>query len=176
MTNWKHVTDALPAVSPLGDGLYIGSWPDDEHKKVPDYIKSVIRCCPARRPYSIGPNQQRYHGYLFDVPEEPHNDALLPLFLAAKNCWDAGPTLVHCKAGLNRSGLICALLLVDRGIEPAKAIAHLREHRSPYVLSNPVFENFVLRQVPLNVLTMTLHGQVFKNPPNPPKLFLTGED
>lgn len=57
----------------------------------------------------------------------------------------SGPTLVHCQAGLNRSGLVAALVLVKGGFvaNGAEAIALLREKRSPAVLCNPTFERYV---------------------------------
>lgn len=53
-----------------------------------------------------------------------------------------GPTLVHCQAGLNRSALVVALALMrDRTAE--EAIALLREKRSPAVLCNRAFEDWL---------------------------------
>lgn len=63
-------------------------------------------------------------------------------------CVDSGPTLVHCQAGLNRSGLVAATALTRREKAPLtgrEAIRLLRETRSPAVLCNPAFEAFVLR-------------------------------
>lgn len=54
-----------------------------------------------------------------------------------------GPVLVHCQAGLNRSGLIGAMTLIRLGRTPDDAIRLLREKRSPAVLCNPVFEAWV---------------------------------
>lgn len=57
-----------------------------------------------------------------------------------------GPTLVHCQAGLNRSGLVTALALIRAGSAPADAIALLRAKRSPAVLCNTAFEQWLLQQ------------------------------
>lgn len=56
-----------------------------------------------------------------------------------------GPTLVHCQAGLNRSGLVAAVALIVTGMDPADAIALLRAQRAnpdgtSAVLCNPAFE------------------------------------
>jgi protein-tyrosine phosphatase len=40
-----------------------------------------------------------------------------------------GPTLVHCQAGLNRSGLVTALALIRGGMQPEQAIAKIRQQR-----------------------------------------------
>lgn len=54
-----------------------------------------------------------------------------------------GPVLVHCQAGLNRSGLIAAMVLVREGMASRDAIALLREKRSPAVLCNATFAAWV---------------------------------
>lgn len=60
-----------------------------------------------------------------------------------------GTVLVHCQAGLNRSGLIAAVTLVldpSNGIENGQqAVAALRESRSDAVLCNPAFRAWVER-------------------------------
>lgn len=60
------------------------------------------------------------------------------------SCLADGPTLVHCQAGLNRSNLVAATALVHQGMEPCEAIALLRAKRSPAVLCNPAFEQWLL--------------------------------
>ncbi len=58
-------------------------------------------------------------------------------------CRADGVTLVHCQAGLNRSSLVAGLALVLGGWTPEKVIAKLRAKRSPAVLCNPVFEQWL---------------------------------
>jgi protein-tyrosine phosphatase len=59
-------------------------------------------------------------------------------------CRSSGPVLVHCQAGLNRSGLVAGLALVLDGMAPAAAIGLLRAKRSRAVLCNPTFERWLL--------------------------------
>jgi len=60
--------------------------------------------------------------------------------------WQAGDNvLIRCQAGVNRSGLITALILIIEGIEPAEAIELIRTKRSSVVLSNAHFENWLLK-------------------------------
>lgn len=56
----------------------------------------------------------------------------------------AGPVLVHCQAGLNRSGLVVARVLMMEGMTAATAIGLLRDKRSPACLCNPAFEEWLL--------------------------------
>lgn len=72
-------------------------------------------------------------------------------------CAEDGPTLVHCQAGLNRSNLIAATALVRSGVfSPQAAIDLLRERRSPAILCNHAFEEFVLGRVKPD--RVDLHG------------------
>lgn len=47
--------------------------------------------------------------------------------------------LVHCAAGLNRSGVVVARALMYRGFTASEAIRLVREARGPYALGNPYF-------------------------------------
>lgn len=60
-------------------------------------------------------------------------------------CCEDGPTLVHCQAGLNRSGLIASVVLCLTGVVETggEAIALIRERRSPAVLCNRTFEAWI---------------------------------
>jgi protein-tyrosine phosphatase len=52
--------------------------------------------------------------------------------------------LVHCAAGLGRTGTLAALLLVEGGLEPEAAIARVRQAR-PGTLETADQEAFVRR-------------------------------
>lgn len=62
--------------------------------------------------------------------------------------WMMGtPTLVRCQAGLNRSGLVVARLLIDvawQGMGPHEVIELIREKRSRNALFNPAFREYLL--------------------------------
>ncbi|MFD6936062.1 protein phosphatase [Streptomyces goshikiensis] len=63
---------------------------------------------------------------------------------AASRALDAGRTiLVRCHSGYNRSGLVVAQCLVERGLAPAEAIALIRRRRSPWALHNAVFTAYL---------------------------------
>ena len=66
--------------------------------------------------------------------------------------WQAGDrVLIRCQAGLNRSGLVTALVLVLAGWDPADAIRHLRDQRSPHVLFNDHFVRWLVHKAPAAV-------------------------
>lgn len=53
------------------------------------------------------------------------------------------PVLVTCYAGLNRSGLVCALALCMLGMKSTQAISLVRRARGPLALSNPYFVRLI---------------------------------
>lgn len=55
-----------------------------------------------------------------------------------------GDVLVHCQAGINRSNLVAATVLIKMGYAPSEAVALLREKRSHLVLANKSFERHLL--------------------------------
>jgi protein-tyrosine phosphatase len=59
----------------------------------------------------------------------------------------SGVVLVHCQAGLNRSGLVAGTALVRSGMSGPDAIALLRLKRCNAVLCNPTFHEAVYRAV-----------------------------
>ena len=58
--------------------------------------------------------------------------------------WTAGErVLIRCQAGVNRSGLVMALVLMLEGFTADEAVQHIRQCRSPFVLSNRNFEHWL---------------------------------
>lgn len=63
----------------------------------------------------------------------------------AHSAWRGGSrVLIRCQAGVNRSGLVTALVLMCEGYGAADAIALLRERRGSVVLCNEHFEAWLL--------------------------------
>lgn len=59
---------------------------------------------------------------------------------------DGHRVLVHCHAGLNRSGLVVARALITRGMDPPKAIELVRKRRGSDALGNAAFEGWLLNE------------------------------
>ena len=81
---------------------------------------------------------------LLDGKTVPDEQQLVAVARWINVCREKGPTLVHCQAGLNRSGLVTALALILSGMAPVDAIALLRKSRCPAVLCNKAFESWLL--------------------------------
>jgi protein-tyrosine phosphatase len=74
----------------------------------------------------------------------PKEEQLYTLARCVNAYKQKGVTLVHCQAGLNRSGLISALALIEEGMKAVDAISLLRAKRSRAVLCNQLFEKWLL--------------------------------
>jgi hypothetical protein len=71
--------------------------------------------------------------------------------------WQAGRrVLIRCLSGLNRSGLVTALVMIMAGYEPDVAISHLRSKRSRNVLCNADFAQWILEVDPENLKGISL--------------------
>ena len=61
--------------------------------------------------------------------------------------WKAGDrVLIRCQAGLNRSGLVLALILIKDGHTPQEAINRIRDNRGPDALFNEDFHAWLLKE------------------------------
>jgi protein-tyrosine phosphatase len=82
---------------------------------------------------------------------QPIKDYGVPLVVDAKHLVltlrqlqrDGETILIHCMGGLGRSGLVCALWLVDAGSTPENAITIVRNTRSSKAIETKDQEQFV---------------------------------
>ena len=89
--------------------------------------------------------------FRYGVPDAAINDIDLSRLRQAVEFgydrWKQGDrVLVRCQAGLNRSGLVIALILIKDGLTPAEAIARIRENRGEDALFNRDFHNWLLKE------------------------------
>lgn len=89
--------------------------------------------------YSFAKTQMILHIKLDDCQLIPSESVLHLLADFVNSARKVGPTLVHCQAGLNRSGIVTALALIKNGMTANDAIAQMRKARGPDVLCNPWF-------------------------------------
>lgn len=99
--------------------------------------------------YILPPGCERVTVTMYDAAEEPDLREIAELAALVNGWLDKGyKTLVHCQAGLNRSGLLAAATLMQRGTHNAdEAIKLLREKRCDLVLCNRSFDEW-LRGLP----------------------------
>ena len=72
-------------------------------------------------------------------------EALHDIVTITHRHWKSGKrVLVRCQAGLNRSGLVLALVLIREGYDPAEAIELIRSQRGGAALCNSIFERWLL--------------------------------
>ncbi len=131
----------VPLVSRIDGNLWMGGCRDGV--RLPDGFARVVSLWPQGR-YHLGPATTRVEVSVADSEVVPPAGLLVPLAEHVLTHARQGPTLVHCQAGLNRSGLVAALALILDGMLPAAAIDLLRQQRSPAVLCNPAFERWLL--------------------------------
>lgn len=134
----------VPYISQITDTLFVGGCTDE--LVLPDNIKHLISLYPWES-YEGNSNVLSVMSVvMYDSHPVPDPAQLESIAAWVNVCRSKEPTLVHCQAGLNRSNLIAALALI-RGPEkfkPKTAIELLRYKRSPAVLCNVHFENWLL--------------------------------
>jgi protein-tyrosine phosphatase len=138
-----------PLITEIEPGFWQGGCRDGV--SLAGKFKHVISLYPWEK-YRAGTRGEELDSFvavrLYDGPTVPDEGQLYSLAHWINNCRSHGPTLVHCQAGLNRSGLLAGLSLVVAGMKPSQAILKLREGRSPAVLCNQKFADWLRLQRP----------------------------
>lgn len=141
----------VPVFSHIRDGLYMGG--------TPAYNPDVL-WTPERKPrfdailslypwesYPTPKKTEMRREELYDSGSVPAMEQLRDLRdWVWSRLEDGGDVLVHCQAGLNRSGLISALVLIKQGLTSAEAISLLRAKRTPLVLCNAAFYRYLIEE------------------------------
>jgi protein-tyrosine phosphatase len=143
VTAHGNVAFDVPFISHTEGNLWMGGCQDG--LVLPHDITHVVSLYPWEK-YALHPGATRVEFQTFDagVGDGDFDEAAL---VALDRLAD-GPTLTHCQAGLNRSGLVAGMVLVTQGWDPKDAIALLRERRSPAVLCNRAFEAHLMEWRP----------------------------
>jgi hypothetical protein len=138
-----NIPFSVPLFSPIAENLFMGGCPVGA---APEWIRFIICLYPWEH-YKTTEEQIKTVAWLYDT-SDGKPDAALVMMLArhVNECRALGPTLVHCQAGLNRSGLITGMALKLAGMSAGNAIDLLRKQRSPAVLCNKAFAQFLMDQ------------------------------
>ena len=130
----------VPFISHIAENLWVGGCQNG--LVLPSDIKHVVSMYPWEK-YALHDDADRFEFTAYDGVNDSmgifHTAALKTIGLLKD-----GPTLVHCQAGLNRSSTVAALVLFGLGRKMRDAIDLLREKRSPAVLCNREFEDWLL--------------------------------
>jgi protein tyrosine phosphatase len=117
-----------------------------EHKAfiTPEHFDTVVTMYAFAKPVDWFVKEFRFGIYDSDM-KDFETEELHDLVVAAHKDWKKGKrVLVRCQAGINRSGLVMALMLIRDGYEPKDAIHLMREKRGQAVLANKHFEKWLM--------------------------------
>jgi protein-tyrosine phosphatase len=95
------------------------------------------------------PADWKVQEYRYGVPDARISDMDLSRLRQAVNWgykqWKKGDrVLIRCQAGLNRSGLVTALILIKDGMSPEDAIRTIRKNRAAIALFNDHYVNWLM--------------------------------
>jgi Dual specificity phosphatase, catalytic domain len=140
----------IPAWTVIGDHLILGAHPADTMPPNVDAIANV----DSFRFYDVPDGVVYLHFAYRDANVIPDATDLRIAASFLNDLRAGGKTVfIHCRLGLNRSGLLTGLVLIDEGYRAKDAIEMMRTLRSPYVLENETFERYVLSETPTNAVT-----------------------
>lgn len=132
----------IPLISHIADNLYVGG-----HLNIDlgDFFSHIFSLYHWEK-YRHGEGTLTVAREMYDSRTNPVDtetvESLSDDIVEALNA--GGNVLVHCQAGINRSNLVAARVLMKKwGYSAADAIALLRHKRSPLVLANKTFEDYL---------------------------------
>lgn len=126
----------MPRYSQIDGRLWVGGLPP---VSAPTQFDFIINLNPGMT-YALHKHQVQVCLLMYDERKLPDPEPLALVIKLAALFMKRGPTLIHCRDGLNRSPFIAALVLMGQGLAAAAAIKLLREKRHAAVFSNDTFE------------------------------------
>ena len=111
------------------------------------HFDTVVTLYSAANAVSHNVKEMRFAFHDGDMSDlDPEGD-LYFMVREAHADWKAGKkVLIRCQAGINRSGLVTALVLIRDGQTPEDAIRLIRDKRCEAALSNSRFEEYLLNE------------------------------
>lgn len=137
---------SVPFISEIDHNLHMGGCTNG--LVLPTDIKHVISLYPWER-YQVKHELETFAEFrLYDSDGHVDSPRVRAIAQLALRCAEHAPTLIHCQAGLNRSSLITAYVLMLRGHTALSAIEKIRHRRSTACLCNTTFERWLHKQSP----------------------------
>lgn len=144
-------TETLPN---LWQGGTLDRWADQDwhdqasvigKKITPEHFDSVYTLYASAEPVDWFVKEVRLGFYDSAMGDFNPETELEDIVKMAHKDWKSGKrVLIRCQAGLNRSGIVMALVLIREGYSPEEAITVMREKRSKAVLCNTHFVDYLL--------------------------------
>lgn len=146
---WQGGTDDADEI---GDDTYVEKFvAKDASFITPDKFDTVISLYQYSNPVGWFVKELRYCVY-DSIIGELNQTELFSIVRFAHAEWKNGKkTLIRCQAGLNRSSLVTALVLIREGYTPEDAVALIRKKRSSWCLFNQDFEKYLLEFDPARI-------------------------
>lgn len=120
-----------------------------------DEYDAVATLYAWARPAGSGTQELRYGFMDGDLDLETVREVVNAAIWVHEH-WTAGEkVLVRCQAGLNRSGLVVALVLMFDGLPAEEAINLLRERRSRWALCNEAFVRWLIEEADVKLRSST---------------------
>lgn len=122
------------------------------HYAGPVEFDVVITLYADAMPAAWGVEEIRF-GFPDSALRGPDLDRIMRLARTAHERWVAGDrVLIRCQAGVNRSGLVTALVLMQAGFNAQDAIELIRARRARICLANRDFERWLIEQAPAMIV------------------------
>jgi hypothetical protein len=130
--------------SEIAPGLFMGGTPDAGARD-PGLPFDAVATLYALAPPADWLVEELRYGFYDASIDLVNVDRVRRVAEWAYDRWQAGGrVLIRCQAGLNRSGLVTALILISSGLTATEAITLIRERRAGYALCNESFERWLL--------------------------------
>lgn len=146
----------IPLYSEIAPGLWMGGTDDYDTVDRPGELPrlsaerefdAVVTLNAYASPFGWYVKELRY-GFPDASLDEDHVEEIERIADWAYLEWKKGrKVLVRCQAGMNRSGLVTALILIRDQFSAADAVKLIRKKRDIDALSNPSYLEYILREI-----------------------------
>ncbi len=147
--------DDWPDYAPteIAPGLFQGGTEDHDVVSLPgdDFatrrsypFDTVVTLYASAQPVPWGVEELRF-GFLDAALDGDDIDTVVRAARFAHHRWlDGAQVMIRCQAGMNRSGLVTALVLIQAGLTPAQAVSLIRRQRGSACLFNTHFVTWLV--------------------------------